>query len=181
MDGWRRYRKGVLATLGGLGLFLAAGANQLWADGLVVTLPSGATVGGEAAVFQPITATDPMRAQNPVAEFGRVIEECTQAVCSELSAALMAHLTLIGGHGPHQPLSPPPPPTTSGGTAPPPPPPPSPPPDTGPPPSTPPPPSTNGGPPPATTPEPASIVTGLLGLGLASAAGWYKRRKRQPA
>jgi LPXTG-motif cell wall-anchored protein len=180
MDAWRRYRNGVLGTLGGLGLFLAAGTNSLRAEELVVTLPSERASSDAGTVdYRPAAASTPLRVQSDLAEFGRLVERCAHAVCGELSAALVANLTLIGGHGPHVPLVPPPPPSTSGGTAPPPPPPLSPPVDTGPPPSIPPPPTTTGGPPPSTTPEPASIVTGLLGLALASAGGWYQRRKKQ--
>ena len=42
-----------------------------------------------------------------------------------------------------------------------------------------PPPETNPGPPPSASPEPASMLTALLGAGLASLAAWRYRRRKQ--
>jgi hypothetical protein len=72
-----------------------------------------------------------------------------------------ASVTHIGGH-PFTPPDVPPPPPDSG----------------------PPPPTDTGGPPPggnlqppADTPEPAALTSALVGMAVASAAGWYRRRK----
>jgi hypothetical protein len=82
----------------------------------------------------------------------------------------------ISGFSP-PPGNPPPPPNPPGVTPPPPPPPPPGPP--GPVGGGNPPPETNPGPPPSASPEPASMLTALLGAGLASLAAWRYRRRKQ--
>lgn len=116
-----------------------------------------------------------------------------------IRAVVAQQLTLLGGHiapptSMSQPPTAPTPPTGGNGVPPPPPTniPPAPPPpgntpppppgNTPPPTTTPSPPTTSGGsgPGPVTgTPEPASVVTALIGAGLASVAAWRNRRRKQ--
>lgn len=122
MDGWRRYGKYMLSSIGA-GVFLAVAAAQCHAG----------------------------------------------AVSGSMASHAASSINAIGGH----PFSEPPPP----------PPPPPPPVDAGVPPPpidvVPPPPVAIGGPPPTATPEPASVTMAVVGVALASAAGWYRRRRQQ--
>ncbi len=174
MIGRRSYRRYALAVLGGLAFVL--GSGTLRADGLV-TLPAPS---GDAPGFRAAPAAPACRPTLDLGRVARTLQGYVQEVCADLSRELaVASVTLIGGHA----LPPPPPPP---GPPPPPappiinltPPPPPPPPTIGGPPPPPPPPTTQGGPPPSTAPEPASLVTGLVGLTLAGAAGWFQRRQR---
>jgi hypothetical protein len=104
-----------------------------------------------------------------------VVDELREQLVAEVVAT---QLTMIGGHGaskkPRSTDSPPPPPP--GNNNPPPPPGGGGGPDNGPPPGGNPPPPVTGGPP--QSPEPASLVTALVGAGLASLGVWrYRRRK----
>lgn len=131
------------------------------------------------------------------AEIQEGLAETTRAVCLTL---IFGHLS--GGTDPAPAAAPPPPPPPDTGVPPPPPsdggvtvpdvPPviPPPPPPVVPPPVPPPPPPPGGGtgtgeppgnppPTPQHAPEPTSLVTALLGLGLASYAGWRRRKNRR--
>jgi hypothetical protein len=170
MDGWIRYRSCALALLGGAGLLAAAAPVR--AERLVQATTQ----------FEPATAVAPtIDVRRAAAALQGYAQEVVGALSADWTALTM---TMIGGHV-IVPTTPPPPPTPTGSPSPPPPPtttggtptPPPPPTTTGSTP-TPPPPTTQGGPGPSGAPEPATIVTGLLGLGIASAAGWYRRRRR---
>jgi hypothetical protein len=74
--------------------------------------------------------------------------------------AILAVVLFFGDDNPPPPPSPPPPTTTSGGSTP--------------------PPSTSGGgspPPPSDAPEPATLLSGLIGVGLTSLAAVRRRKK----
>lgn len=175
MDGCKRYRRCALALLGGAALLTAA-AGSLHAEPLVqAARPTPCFEAVSTATTQTVDLHRAVRA----------LQRYAQDVIGELSGDLMAlSLTMIGGHVPVTP--PPPAPPTMSVTSPPPPPqiistppPPPPPVTTGGSTPTPPPPTTQGGPGPSGAPEPATIITGLVGLGIASAAGWYRRRRRR--
>jgi hypothetical protein len=167
MDGCKGYRRCALALAGGVGLWAAA-AGAVRAESAESAAPEAVDVRGAAVALH------------------QYAQQVVGALSEDMSALAM---TMIGGHV-TVPSTPPPPPVTSGSQPPPPPPPdtggtptppPPPPTTTGGPTPTPPPPTTQGGHPPSSAPEPATIITGLVGLGLASAAGWYQRRRRKPA
>jgi hypothetical protein len=182
MDGWRKYRRPVLAVLGGLAVALA-GTERVSAELLLLAPRAGAPEQG--STFSAASTVAVAQPQVDLGRAARCLGQYVQYVCDELATEVAAaSLTMIGGHPqppdtPSGPSSPPPP--AVGNTSPPPPPPPPPTNNNGPPPPGPPPPTTQGGQPPSSSPEPASIVTGLIGLTLAGAAGWYKRRKRPAA
>jgi hypothetical protein len=184
MNGWIHVQKHLLRAL----LVTAAAlgsASGLRADLLTSNAPPAA--GPEAVAspgFMPLGAA-------PVAHRGRSTPDAkgllhaVRASLVQLQEELVRELvamqvTMIGGHPLSPPKTtatppPPPPPVTTENPPPPPPPP------TGggqPPIDLPPPPPP---PPPTQSPEPASLVTALLGVGLASLAAWRQHRRKQTA
>ncbi len=187
MDGsWNMQRRWLrLALLGAATLVPVAGlqAETLTSDGKP---QDAAAVSARARI---VTAAQVKAlAQSVVRGLAELREEVARAVLAD-------QLTLIAGHvptptPPSSASQPPPPPTPPGGgvtvppappgNGPPPPPPPPPPGNTPPPPTntpppsnTPPPPVNSGGPGPVhQAPEPGTMVTALIGAGLASLAAW---------
>ena len=174
MDGLRKWRKGTLKLL----LLTGAMFTTTWTLHAATTPPSVST---------PTNPNDetPRLQRSLVAEILAPWQERIDEFRADLARELLiASMTMIGGHGMTTPPPPPPPPkkattppTTTPPVTPPTPPPPPPPPPT----------PTGSGegpgdppidpPPPNETPEPASVLTGLVGL--ATLAGYRFRRRRQ--
>jgi hypothetical protein len=169
-------------------------AGQLHAD--VLTIPAPPTSGSASPQHGDATRTSEYVPQDGgrltlaalrdrAAALVRSVGQGVADVGEELLAEMVTtQLTMIGGHGTGKPKStdtPPPPPP--GGNNPPPPPPggggggPD---NNPPPPDNPPPPVTTGGPGTVnSSPEPASLVTAVVGAGLASFAAWRHRRRKR--
>jgi hypothetical protein len=191
MDGWKTWRKCILAALGAAGLMILA-ATDLRAEMMhgptFVGLDS--VVKGEACLVngqwsKPIVFTthhSPLTTHHSGKSLLAALRQEWKAIREELTRGLLeTTLTMFFIRG----GSPPPsndqgqlPPPVDQAAGPPPPPPPPPPPtgtgeDT---------PGDMGNPPPVPpqgTPEPASIVTALLGAGLASLCGSRKWRRKK--
>ncbi|MBI3824302.1 MAG: PEP-CTERM sorting domain-containing protein [Planctomycetes bacterium] len=143
MEGWKSWKRCVVATTIAVGTIACAG-NDLHAA------PSQSAGAEGKAIVAALQA-----------EWEAVREDMLQAVLEEMSTMILGYW----GNPPPPPTTqeqpPPPPPPTGGGETPP-----------NDPPIDP--------PPPQGTPEPASLVTALLGVGLASVYAWRRRRNRLP-
>jgi PEP-CTERM motif len=180
MDAWWNMRMSLGRMLLLAGATLAP-VSGLHAEALTSAAPPACAAGLPCAVPDGFVAPDMTIQRTTTID----VKTLVQNVCATLAqlreelviGLVSAQLPLIGGHADPKQTStppPPPPPPTTGNNTPPPPPPPTPPSSQG---GTPP---TGGDNPPPTSsaPEPASIVTALLGAGLASlAARRYRRRK----
>ena len=177
MEGCKVWRKWIVTALASAGFVILTTAD-VRADMLHGVGPiANDTQNQVLENFVPVTSVrTPARVDGKAVlealrhEWGTIREELTRSVLETALTAFFIH----GGSPPpigSTPAPPgPPPPNQQGNTPPPPPPPPPPPTGNGEPPP--------GGvdPPPQGTPEPASLVTALLGAGMALA---YTRRKRR--
>jgi hypothetical protein len=191
MDGWKTWRKCILAALGAAGLMILA-APDLSAEMVhspasveidTVGIGEGFVVSGESSKSIVFTTHHSPRATHDSGKaLLAALRQEWEAIREELRRSLLeTTLTMFFIRGGSPPPSNdqgqlPPPPDQAGGPPPPPPPPPPPtgtgedqPGDMGNPPPV----------PPQGTPEPASIVTALLGAGLASLCGSRKWRRKK--